>query len=249
MSGRWDVELDWHDKAARAQYRGLLPQHLGRVRNIHQDQPPDDRIERAARRRVVDVALNEPQLRQAALFCPPTSSGERLRRPVDTDHVAIGSHQVSGHEGHVPRPAAQIQHPHARPDASRGEDHPRSRGKRPALQLKTRQLVFIAAKLVVGVAAAHRRRLLDSRNEYRARPLGWQHRKQAAVKYKVPAGLRSGNGPLSLRARPSSIKHDCDRSATGGSGKRLANVHAKSCLTLEPNGHTWQATADPGEGG
>ena len=47
-------------------------------------------------------------------------------------------------------------------------------------------------------------------------------------------GPRSGDGPLSVRVRPSSIKHDCDRRATSAGGKCLVNVHhAKSCLTLE----------------
>ena len=47
-------------------------------------------------------------------------------------------------------------------------------------------------------------------------------------------GLRPGDGPLSIRARPSSLKHDCDRRTTSTDGKFLVNVHAKSCLTLEP---------------
>jgi hypothetical protein len=48
------------------------------------------------------------------------------------------------------------------------------------------------------------------------------------------AWLRSGDGPLSVRARPSSIKRDCDRRATSTGEKRLVNVHAKSRLTPEP---------------
>ena len=48
------------------------------------------------------------------------------------------------------------------------------------------------------------------------------------------AGLGSGDGPLSVRARPSSIKRDCDRGPTSTGEKCLVNVHAKSRLTLEP---------------
>ena len=48
------------------------------------------------------------------------------------------------------------------------------------------------------------------------------------------ARLRSGDGPLSVRARPSSIKRDCDRRATSTGEKRLVNVHATSRLTPEP---------------
>ena len=51
---------------------------------------------------------------------------------------------------------------------------------------------------------------------------------------RVPGGLRSGNGPLSVRVRPSSLKRDCDRRAASTNGRCLVNVYAKSRLTLEP---------------
>ena len=51
---------------------------------------------------------------------------------------------------------------------------------------------------------------------------------------RVLAGLRSGDGLLSVRARPSSIKRDCGRRTTSTGENCLVNVHAKSCLTLEP---------------
>jgi len=60
---------------------------------------------------------------------------------------------------------------------------------------------------------------------------------------KSPDGLRSGDGPLSVRACPSSIKRDCDRGTTSTGGKCLVNVHAKSRLTLETLcGHSGQQT-------
>ena len=49
----------------------------------------------------------------------------------------------------------------------------------------------------------------------------------------VLAGLSSGDGPLSVRVRPSSFKRDSDRRTTSTSGNCLVNVHAKSRLTLE----------------
>jgi hypothetical protein len=48
------------------------------------------------------------------------------------------------------------------------------------------------------------------------------------------AGLGSGDGPLSVRVRPSSIKRDCGRRTTTADGKCLINAHTKSRLTLEP---------------
>jgi hypothetical protein len=47
------------------------------------------------------------------------------------------------------------------------------------------------------------------------------------------AKLSSGDGPLSVRIRPSSLKRDCDRRATNTGEKCLVNVHAKSRLTPE----------------
>jgi hypothetical protein len=47
--------------------------------------------------------------------------------------------------------------------------------------------------------------------------------------------VRSGDGPLSVRVRPSSPKRDCDRRATGTGEICLVHVHAKSRLTPEPN--------------
>src|ERR1700691_5327150 len=48
------------------------------------------------------------------------------------------------------------------------------------------------------------------------------------------AGPRSGDGPLSVRVRPSSLKHDCGRRTTSTAGRCPVNVHAKSRLTPEP---------------
>ena len=59
---------------------------------------------------------------------------------------------------------------------------------------------------------------------------GWRQAEGA----RVLAGLISGDGPLSVRIRPSSLKPDCDRRATSTGEKCLVNVHAKSRLTLEP---------------
>jgi hypothetical protein len=60
---------------------------------------------------------------------------------------------------------------------------------------------------------------------------------------KVLTGLRSGDGPLSVRARPSSIKRDCDRRATSTGETCLAHLHAKSRLILGCLcGHSGQKT-------
>jgi hypothetical protein len=60
------------------------------------------------------------------------------------------------------------------------------------------------------------------------------------------AGLSSGDGPLSVRARPSSIKCDCDRRTTGAGGRCPANVHAKSHLIPETSTGTPVERQGPG---
>jgi hypothetical protein len=46
-------------------------------------------------------------------------------------------------------------------------------------------------------------------------------------------GSGPGDGPLSVRVRPSCLKRDCDRRATSTGERCLVNVHAKSRLTPE----------------
>jgi hypothetical protein len=60
------------------------------------------------------------------------------------------------------------------------------------------------------------------------------------------AGLRSGDGPLSVRARPSSIKRDCDRRTMRIGRTCLADVHAKSRLILETSAGTPVRRRGPG---
>ena len=58
----------------------------------------------------------------------------------------------------------------------------------------------------------------------------------------VLAGLRSWDGPLSVRVRPSSLKRDCNRRTTSAGGKCLVNVHAKSLDTGDLYEHSGQKT-------
>ena len=57
---------------------------------------------------------------------------------------------------------------------------------------------------------------------------------------------RAGDGPLSVRARPSSPKRDRDRRTTSTGGTCLANAHARSRLTLETTADTRARNQGPG---
>jgi hypothetical protein len=59
--------------------------------------------------------------------------------------------------------------------------------------------------------------------------------------------VRSGDGPLIVRVRPSSPKRDCARRTTSTGGKAPVNVHAKSRLTLETSANT--PSRNKGQGG
>jgi hypothetical protein len=52
------------------------------------------------------------------------------------------------------------------------------------------------------------------------------------------AGLRAGDGPLSVRVRPSSLKRDRARRATSTGGTCRVHVHARSRLTPETSADT-----------
>ena len=67
-----------------------------------------------------------------------------------------------------------------------------------------------------------------------------------AVRYKSPGRLSSADGPLSVRARPSSLKRDCLRRATSTGERCLVNVHAKSRLILETSADTPARRQGPG---
>ena len=58
------------------------------------------------------------------------------------------------------------------------------------------------------------------------------------------AELRSGDGPLSVRIRPSSLKRDCARRTTSTCGKCLVSVHAKSHLTINEVRHAREISTD-----
>ena len=63
----------------------------------------------------------------------------------------------------------------------------------------------------------------------------------------VLAPLRAGDGPLSVRVRPSSIKRDCGRRATSTGETYLVNGHAKSLrLTLAASADTPVRNQGPG---
>jgi hypothetical protein len=64
---------------------------------------------------------------------------------------------------------------------------------------------------------------------------------------RVQPGLRSGDGPLSVRARPSRLKRDCARRATSTGGKCLVNASRE--VTLDPGVSTGTPIRRQGPGG
>jgi hypothetical protein len=58
--------------------------------------------------------------------------------------------------------------------------------------------------------------------------------RESAANIIAPPRAGAGDGPLSVRARPSSIKRDSDHWEIGTGGKTPVNVHAKSRLIPEP---------------
>jgi hypothetical protein len=68
-----------------------------------------------------------------------------------------------------------------------------------------------------------------------ARRRGWAITDLAIPTWRpVLAWAQIGDGPLNVRARPSSLKRDCDRRTTSTDEKSLVKAHAKSRFTPEP---------------
>jgi hypothetical protein len=67
-----------------------------------------------------------------------------------------------------------------------------------------------------------------------------------AGKFKSPCWAEVRGWPLSVRVRPSSLKHDCGRRTTSTAGRCPVNVHAKSRLTPETSADTPARGQGPG---
>jgi hypothetical protein len=68
-------------------------------------------------------------------------------RTVHAHNAAVAPDQADSGERPISRPAAQFQHPHARPDLRYRQEGAGGGGKRPALQIQAGQLVPSAAEL------------------------------------------------------------------------------------------------------
>ena len=64
---------------------------------------------------------------------------------------------------------------------------------------------------------------------------------------RVLAGLRSGDGPLSVRVRPSSLKRECDRRAEDAvvRRRRFEAAHPEAVILPSAAGR-WRAVVPPG---
>jgi hypothetical protein len=78
---------------------------------------------------------HEPDVGQAALPGPRGRFGDGIWRLVDPDDLARRASQLGGDERHIPCSGTQVENPHARPDARRGQDRARRGREHPALQV------------------------------------------------------------------------------------------------------------------
>ena len=110
--GRVEIRFYRHDQAARARpWPAAAAARPGPEPSTGPAARRSRRTARPAPGRRCRPPRTAPAPGRAAR--PAAGPGQRLGRAVDADHGAVGSHQVGGHERHVPGPAAQIQHPHA----------------------------------------------------------------------------------------------------------------------------------------
>jgi hypothetical protein len=104
--------------ATRSDRVGKLCHSSGGIRLIHEHTAADHRIERATLRKGgIESTFNKADVRNAGL--PRLFSGklEHPRIAINRKHAPLASNPPRDHERHGARPAADIEHAHALPDA------------------------------------------------------------------------------------------------------------------------------------
>lgn len=116
------------NEAARPQELRRARERRGRVGQVHQHEPAHDGIELtvdASQR--LDVALHEAHGGRAGAIDAGRSQRDRGRVALDADDASTGPDEAGGQHGHVAGARAQVQDPHAGPEAC-GKEHPLGQG-------------------------------------------------------------------------------------------------------------------------
>ena len=123
--------------------------HQRRVRCVEQHEAPDDRVERPGHLDLVEVALDERHIADAAVGTSVGRPGEGGRRLVDADDGTRRADELGQRQGHVAGAGTEVEHSHAGLDAGQGQDRLRRSGERTRLALEALQLVVVVAEQVL----------------------------------------------------------------------------------------------------
>jgi len=97
---------------------GEPPQGGGRIGQIHQDEPPDDRVESFVGNETVEVGDRKPYPSVLpGLRDPSLGRLDRRGRTIDSRHGAGRADQFARKQGDVTYTAADVQHAHSRPES------------------------------------------------------------------------------------------------------------------------------------
>lgn len=117
----FDVELEGEDQCPGRQGGGARPQDVEPARHPHEDEAPDDRIDR---HRVLGedvperghVTLDESDVVDAEPGDPLPGGRHLLRRPLHAEHRAGRPHQPAGEQRRVARAGPEVDHVHGGPE-------------------------------------------------------------------------------------------------------------------------------------
>jgi hypothetical protein len=139
-----DGHLREHHHPSRADVARHARHRRGGVALVHEHEPPDHRVERAAGELdFAKVPGHELDVLVPRLDRPPTRGRERLLVALDSDHRPIAAHQLGYEKADVARPAADVEHPHPGLDPRALQQTARER--RIPIRLATQPLVLVLA--------------------------------------------------------------------------------------------------------
>ena len=134
-----DDELLEGDDAAGLHRGGHLRQRRRRPPQVHEHAAADGRVEAARQDAGLEVGVREAHVAQAGPRRAAARAGDRCMAAVDAEHLALRADHGRGRERGVARPAAHVEHAHARLDAGAAQQLDGQRTVRARLGQEPRQ--------------------------------------------------------------------------------------------------------------
>ncbi|HEY6646745.1 MAG TPA: hypothetical protein VI217_06610 [Mycobacterium sp.] len=126
----------------------MVGQDVDRVGQVYEQQPADAGVERFLVQERARVTVAKVDVVEAEPVSTLHGHGDLGGILVDTDHRSVGPDHFGDLKRDVTRPGAQVENPHARPNAAALKEQSRRFGDECGLRLQTRDLSVVAAESV-----------------------------------------------------------------------------------------------------